>query len=121
MDCDGFKRDLHSYFEQSLSAARAAEIERHAAACGPCGELMHTALELSCRDFVAFLNDYIDGELAPERQRVFDRHVSICPDCTAYLDSYRKTMSLSVLALRSAPVPEKVPEDLIRAILDARR
>ncbi len=121
MSCDDSRARLHDYFHGSLPPEQAAALEAHAAACGPCGELLRTARELSCRDFVTFLNEYVDGELAPERRAVFERHLAICGDCTAYVDSYRKTMNLSVSALAgSAPVPPKIPEALLRAILDAR-
>ncbi len=119
MSCDDYPARLHDYFHGSLPPDQAAELEAHAAGCGPCGELLRIARELSCRDFVSFLNEYVDGELAPERRAVFERHLAICADCTAYLDSYRKTMSLSALA-GSALVPPKIPEALLRAILDAR-
>jgi anti-sigma factor RsiW len=121
MSCDEYKRDLHAYFAGALDRAASAAIERHAASCGPCGDLMRVARELSCKDFVAFLDDYEEGRLAPERRAVFERHLGICSDCTAYLDSYRKTMRLSALAHGDAPVPPEVPEELVRAILAARK
>ncbi|NOT29948.1 MAG: zf-HC2 domain-containing protein [Planctomycetes bacterium] len=122
MTCDDYRSQLHDYFHGSLEPGPQAEVDRHAAECVPCGELMRLAREISCRDFVGFLNEYIDGELAPERRAIFERHLAICSDCTAYLDSYRKTMSLSVAALRdAAPVPAKIPEGLLRAILAARK
>ncbi len=122
MNCDDYKSRLHDYFHDSLAPGPKGEVDRHALACGPCGELMRLARELSCKDFVSFLNQYIDDELAPERRAVFERHLTICADCTAYIDSYRKTMSLSVSALRDAvPVPPHIPEALLRAILDARK
>lgn len=121
MKCEEFKADLHDYFFGLLASGRVAEMDRHAEGCGPCGDLMRLAREISCRDFVAFLDDYLDGELLPERRAVFDRHLAICPDCTAYIDSYRKTRSLGIEALRdSEPVPGVVPEALIKAILAAR-
>ncbi len=122
MTCDEYKSRLHDYFHGSLAPGPKAGVEGHAAGCGPCGELMRIACEISCRDFVSFLNQYIDGELAPERRAIFERHLAIYPDCTAYIDAYRKTMSLSVTALRgTVPVPPQIPESLLRAILAARK
>jgi anti-sigma factor RsiW len=121
MNCAEYKADLHAYFQGALGPERKAGVERHASECGPCGDLMRLARELSCKDFVAFLNDYIDGELEPERVAVFDRHLAICGDCTAYLDSYRKTMRLSAFALREEPMPSRIPEELLKAILAARQ
>jgi len=122
LDCDEYKARLHAYFMDALEPDEVARIDRHAASCGPCGDLMRLAREISCKEFVEFLNEYIDGELDAGRRAVFDRHLGICPDCTAYLDSYKKTMSLSVAALREAGLaPAKIPDDLLRAILAARR
>jgi anti-sigma factor RsiW len=122
VNCDGFKAALHDYFHGSLDAPRVAEVDRHAATCSACGGLMRLAKEISCRDFVTFLDQYVDGELSPERRAVFERHLTICPDCTAYVDSYKKTMRLAASALRDGPLlPEGVPDELVKAILAARK
>jgi anti-sigma factor RsiW len=122
MDCDQYRARLHAYFHGSLVPADAGAVDGHAASCEPCGALMRVAREISCREFVAFLDAWFADELEPERRAIFERHLAICADCTAYLDSYRKTMELSVLALRGAPpVPARIPEALVRAILEARK
>jgi anti-sigma factor RsiW len=122
VNCQGFQAKLHDYFHGSLPAEQCAEVDRHAAECPSCGGLMKTAKEISCRDFVSFLDQYLGGELSPARRAVFERHLAICPDCKAYLDSYMKTTKLSVQALRGSPrLPEDVPDDLVKAILAARR
>jgi putative zinc finger protein len=122
VNCAGFHAALGPYFHGPAEPGRDAEVDRHAAECGPCGELMRIAREISCRDFVSFLDDYIADELPPERRAVFERHLGICPDCTAYVDAYRKTMALGALALRDAsPLPPQMPEELIRAIVAASK
>jgi len=55
----------------------------------------------------------------PERAR-FDAHVAECPDCATYLRTYSDTIRLAKDAHADDPVPADVPEDLVRAILDAR-
>jgi len=119
VNCAGFQSKLHDYFFLSLGPEDVAAVDAHADGCASCGDLMRLAREISCREFVAFLNQYIEGELAPERRAVFERHLAICSDCTAYLDSYRKTMALSVQALQDEPAA--LPPALLRAILDARK
>jgi len=122
MNCDDFKHALHDFYLGSLPDARKPEMERHATVCDACRRFREIALEMSCREFVEFLNDYVDDRLGEQRRAVFERHLSICPDCRAYLDSYRATMSMSVLALgsgSSAGPDSDVPPDLIKAILDA--
>jgi anti-sigma factor RsiW len=71
---------------------------------------------MTCRELIAFLERYRDGELSERQRSTFDAHLAVCPDCVHYLDSYDKTVQLS----RDAFDPAEIPEDLVRAILDAR-
>jgi anti-sigma factor RsiW len=77
---------------------------------------------LSCREFIEFMMDYLDGALPSAERAAFEFHLGICPDCVHYLESYRETSRLSAEALRDpdAAVPDDVPEDLVRAILELR-
>lgn len=77
---------------------------------------------MNCREFVEFLMDYLDGALPEEQQAFFERHMRDCPPCILYLDTYRETIRLGREACESpeGPVPDDVPEDLVRAILEAR-
>jgi anti-sigma factor RsiW len=121
MTCTVLRSAAHDYFLGRLPPPEVARIDAHVATCQECGDFMRVCRELSCREFIEFLNDYIDQQLDLERRAVFDRHLAICPDCTAYLDSYRKTMQLSVTALSGGVLPvEPLPEKLVHAILAAR-
>lgn len=123
MNCDGFKNALHAYFMGDLPLDQRDEIDRHHQECEACGHLMKLAREMTCKDFVEFLNDYVDDELSAERRAMFERHLSICPDCTAYLQSYRATMTRSVWSMgRSVDrVGDELPPELLQAILEARQ
>jgi anti-sigma factor RsiW len=81
------------------------------------------AFEVTCRDFVQFLDDYLAGALAPDQLGAFNEHLAACPSCVSYMKTYRETIRLGRLALAptSEPIPEEIPEDLVRAILQARR
>ena len=79
---------------------------------------------MNCRDFIEFLWRYDSGELPPSERSQFESHLAICPQCVAYLQNYRTTVMLGREALAvpsDAPVPEEVPEDLVKAILAARK
>ena len=78
---------------------------------------------MTCRELVAFLSAYLDGELAPAERTGFDAHLSGCPECLAYMNTYRATVTLgrAAFAQPGDPVPADVPEELVRAILAARR
>jgi anti-sigma factor RsiW len=78
---------------------------------------------MTCRELTDFLGAYLDGELSDEVRRRFEEHLAACPECAAYLETYRGTVKLARDAFRDpdAPVPADVPEDLVKAILAARR
>lgn len=77
---------------------------------------------LTCRDVIEFLRAYLDGELPPVLCRRFEDHIDACPPCLQYLDSYRETIVLTADAFGADErAPDDVPEELVRAILAARR
>ena len=78
---------------------------------------------MTCREFIEFLWQYVSGELSAAEQARFDEHMARCAKCVRYLKSYEATITLerAALAATDEPVPADVPEELIRAILDARR
>ena len=77
---------------------------------------------MNCHEFVEFVMEYLDGNLREEEQRVFEGHIGACGPCLTYLDTYRETVRLgrSVCGPNDA-LPPDVPEELVQAILAARR
>ncbi len=121
MNCPEFRDKTHEHLRGNLPRGEEVELKAHAEECSECSDFTSTCSELTCKEFVDFLHSFIDGELAKERATVFDRHLSVCPDCTAYLESYRRTMELSVLAMTDLSVSEKIPEELVLAVLNAQK
>jgi anti-sigma factor RsiW len=78
---------------------------------------------VTCREFVEFLMAYLDGELPAEQRRVFEAHMEVCAACVNYLASYEATVALGrrLAEQGEASLPEDVPEELVDAILAARR
>lgn len=78
---------------------------------------------LTCREVVEFLWRYEEDELSLAERAAFDAHLADCACCGAYLASYRETVALERAAFDDldAFVPLSVPEDLVNAILSARR
>ena len=74
---------------------------------------------MTCRDFANFLLDYVERELPADARRRFDEHMAICPDCVQYLQHYTETVKAGRLAM-AEDLPADVPDDLVRAILEAR-
>ena len=75
---------------------------------------------MTCRELVDFLIDYAAGELRPSIRAEFERHLSLCPPCVAYVRSYELTLK-ACKASRDHLEPGDVPEELVQAILSARR
>ena len=75
---------------------------------------------MTCRDFAEFLLEYVEGTLPADARQRFDDHLAICPDCVHYLQQYRDTVQAGQAAFDDE-LPAAVPDDLVRAILDARR
>lgn len=80
-------------------------------------------LMMSCAELDGFVVDYLDGTLPPPQRRIFTLHLLLCRECRSYLERYRRAIALgrAVFQEPTAPVPDDVPEDLVRAILAARR
>lgn len=78
---------------------------------------------ITCREFEEFVLQYLDGELPQKQVKIFEWHLRICRECREYLAAYKRTIEVGKAALGSADesVPDDVPEDLIRAVLDARK
>jgi len=78
---------------------------------------------VTCREFADFMMDYLSDELSSEPRARFDQHLTLCTNCRKYLTSYEETVKLGKKAFEDddAPLPADVPEELVRAILAARR
>lgn len=78
---------------------------------------------ISCKSFDAFIVDYIDGNLTNEERQIFIKHMNECPPCKTYLENYQNSIALSQTAFSSTKECSKkeIPEQLISAILDARK
>lgn len=78
---------------------------------------------MSCRELIEFLDAYVADEVEAPRRAEFERHLELCEACRAYLDSYRAAIRLGRAALEAhdGDVPEACPEELVRAVLAARR
>ncbi|HEX5050693.1 MAG TPA: zf-HC2 domain-containing protein [Planctomycetota bacterium] len=77
---------------------------------------------MTCREFAEFLDAFLARTLLAEEDRAFRRHLAVCADCVNYLDTYRRTVdACRQLGADDEQVPADVPEDLVHAILAARR
>jgi anti-sigma factor RsiW len=77
---------------------------------------------MTCRELVDFLMLYLDGELPKDQRERFEHHLSLCGECVTYMQTYIDTVRLGKAACSplDEPIPDDVPEELVRAILAAR-
>lgn len=77
---------------------------------------------MNCRECADFLMQYLSGELPPETSESFSRHLAKCRNCDEYLKQYRETIEAGKKACdREDRVAPPIPEELLRAILAARK
>ena len=85
--------------------------------------LKHMHRMITCREFEDFVLRYLDGELSTRQRSVFELHMRLCRECREYLAAYQRTIEVGREAFESADeaLPDDAPEDLIKAILEARK
>jgi anti-sigma factor RsiW len=78
---------------------------------------------VTCREFADFIADYLSGELPGNSRASFEHHLTLCVNCRKYLAGYEATVKLGQRAFDDddAAVPPEVPEELVQAILMARK
>lgn len=87
------------------------------------GLMFKLPLMITCEAFEDFILAYLEGELTRRQEFVFELHLKMCRECRDYLTAYRSSMRLAKDGFAredEAVLPETVPEDLIKAVLDAR-
>ena len=62
---------------------------------------------ISCKEIADLILDYLENNLDAENIKEFDRHIEGCVDCHAFLNTYKKTVSLT----RQIPC-EEIPDEL---------
>lgn len=86
------------------------------------GIMFKLPLMITCEAFEGFILAYLDDELTPRQKFVFEMHLKLCRECREYLRAYRAAMELakSSQSGSSETLPDEVPDDLVKAVLDAR-
>jgi Putative zinc-finger len=54
----------------------------------------------TCKDEVALIADYLSRRLDAAILAAFEKHLNDCPDCTAFLNTYKKTIEATKAFLR---------------------
>ena len=61
----------------------------------------------SCKKITELIFNYLTDRLAPSVRGEFERHLRICPDCVNFLNTYKKTISLTG-SLSAREIPRNV-------------
>ena len=78
---------------------------------------------ITCKEYVDFIQRLLDGELSEGERREFDAHMGICPSCIDYRESIKTTRKCckGLCEEGGDQLPADVPEQLIQAILKAKK
>ena len=71
-----------------------------------------------CKGVVALLSDYLDNRLPDNVRHDLEQHLSGCSDCTAFMGTFRSTVTL-LKSLSDDDLPEELRVRL-KAFLDGR-
>jgi anti-sigma factor RsiW len=66
----------------------------------------------SCKSVTDLILNYLANRLTPALKREFERHLSICPDCVSFLNTYKKTVSLT-RSLKAGELPADVRANVL--------
>ena len=87
------------------------------------GVMFKLPLMITCEAFEDFILAYLEDELTGRQKFIFEMHLKVCRECRDYLKAYRASMDLAKdsFDLPNAVSMEEVPEDLVRAVIEARK
>jgi len=87
------------------------------------GMMFKLPLMITCSEFESFILAYLDDDLTPRQKSIFEMHLRVCRECRDYLVAYRASVELAkgTLGQDRDHLEDNIPEDLIKAVLAARR
>ena len=70
----------------------------------------------TCKQITALIFDYVNDTLSPKIKHDFELHLRICPDCVHFLNTYKRTLSVT-----GSIRPQEIPPAVRDSILDFLR
>lgn len=77
--------------------------------------------DITCSHFIRTMADFLAGELDGDEEKQSRLHVETCPDCASYLRNYEATMGFGRETGSEDAANARMPDELVRDILAARR
>ncbi len=71
-----------------------------------------TLTNKTCKQITDLVLDYLNGKLNPRVKREFQRHLRLCPDCIGFLNTYKKTVTLT-RSIRPEEIPPRVRSNIL--------
>jgi hypothetical protein len=66
----------------------------------------------TCKQVTGLISDYLNDKLAPVVKRDFQQHLRLCPDCVGFLNTYKKSVSVT-RSIRPEEIPPRVRDNII--------
>jgi hypothetical protein len=66
----------------------------------------------TCKQMTDLVFDYLSDKLSPNVKRDFQQHLQICPDCVNFLNTYKKTVSVT-RSIRPEEIPPRVRNNIL--------
>ncbi len=87
------------------------------------GMMFRLPLMITCSEFESFILAYLEDDLATRQKSVFELHLKVCRECREYLAAYRASLELAKGAFgkESSHLADDIPEDLVKAVVAARK
>ncbi|MGH1419041.1 MAG: anti-sigma factor family protein [Hyphomicrobiaceae bacterium] len=88
------------------------------------GKMMrHLPGMITCVEFEEFIVSYLEGTLPEVELKKFEWHIRFCRECREYLVAYKKAIEAARASVSqgTAFTPAEIPQDLVDAILEARK
>ena len=68
--------------------------------------------EKTCRQMTDLVSNYLNDRLSPAVKRDFQQHLRVCPDCVAFLNTYKKTVTVT-RSVVIEEIPKKVRNNIL--------
>ncbi len=66
----------------------------------------------NCKQITDLVFDYLNDNLSPNIKRDFKEHLKLCSDCVSFLNTYRKTVSVTG-TVRLEEIPAKTKNQIL--------
>jgi hypothetical protein len=66
----------------------------------------------TCKQVTGLVSDYLNDKLAPAVKRDFQHHLRLCPDCVSFLNTYKKSVSVT-RSIRPEEIPPRIRDNIV--------